>query len=78
MVFMSQLLLIFSFLYVLLDPHKKINVGGELINTIFLLFQCETKFYMCFLTFVGSKTNSFKDNPWEGWTILCITSGIEN
>jgi hypothetical protein len=33
---------------------------------------------LCFLTFVGSKTNSSKNNPWEGWTILCTTSGIEN
>jgi hypothetical protein len=41
-----QLFLIFSFLYVLLDPHKSFNVGGELINTNFLLFQCERKLYM--------------------------------
>jgi hypothetical protein len=31
---------------VFLDPHKKFDVGGELINIIFLLFKCKTKLYI--------------------------------
>jgi hypothetical protein len=47
MVSKSQLFLIFGFLYVSLDPHKKFDVEGELIDTNFLLFECETK--LCIL-----------------------------
>jgi hypothetical protein len=46
MVSKSQLILIFSFLHVLLDPHKNFDVGRELINIIFLLFKCKTKLYI--------------------------------
>jgi hypothetical protein len=38
MVSKSQLFLIYSFLYVLLDSHKKFPIGEELTKIIFLLF----------------------------------------
>jgi hypothetical protein len=42
----SQLFLIFSILYVFLNPYKCFYVGKELINIIFRLFKCKTKLYM--------------------------------
>jgi hypothetical protein len=46
MVSKSQLFLIYSFLYVLLDPHINFHVGEELTKVIFLLFECEIMLYM--------------------------------
>jgi uncharacterized BrkB/YihY/UPF0761 family membrane protein len=39
MVSKLQLFSIYSFLHVLLDPHKKIHVGEELTKINFLLFK---------------------------------------
>jgi len=41
MVSKSQLFLIYSFLYVLLDSHRNFHVGEELTKINFLLFECE-------------------------------------
>ncbi len=46
MVSKLQLLSIYSFIYVLLDPHKKFHVGEELTKIKFLLFECEIMLYM--------------------------------
>jgi hypothetical protein len=81
MVSKLQLFSIYSFLHVHLDSHKKVHVGGELTKIFFLLFQMwDTEIYVnpCFLTLVGSKTNSYSDNPWEEWMVLIVTSWIEN
>jgi hypothetical protein len=46
MVCKSQLFLIYSFLYVLLDPHTNFHVGEELTEIIFLLFRCKIMLYV--------------------------------
>jgi hypothetical protein len=46
MVSKFQLFSIYSFLRVLLDPHKINNVGKELTKLVFLLFECEIMLYM--------------------------------
>jgi hypothetical protein len=64
MVSKSQFFLIYSFLYVLLDPHRKFPIKKELTKIIFLLFRCRIMLYMLthvFLTLVGSKANSSND-----------------
>jgi hypothetical protein len=66
MVSKLQLFSIYSFLHILLDPHKKFHVKKELTKIIFLLFECKIMLYMLthvFFTLVGSKANSFNDNP---------------
>jgi hypothetical protein len=66
MVSKSQLFLIYSFLYLPLDPHKKFHVGEELTNFyLFFVWMQDNVVYVnpCFLTLVGSKTNSSSDNP---------------
>jgi hypothetical protein len=60
-----QLFSIYSFLHVLLDPHKNYHVGEELTKIFFLLFECGIMLYMLthvFFTLMGSKTNSSSDN----------------
>jgi hypothetical protein len=46
MVSKMQLFSIYSFLYVLLDPHKKFHVGEELTKINFLLFECGIMLHM--------------------------------
>jgi hypothetical protein len=46
MVSKLQLFSIYSFLYVLLDPHKKFLVGEELTEIVFILFECGIMLYM--------------------------------
>ncbi len=46
MVCKSQLFLIYSFLYALLDPHTNFHVGEELTEIIFLLFRCKIMLYV--------------------------------
>jgi hypothetical protein len=46
MVSKLQLFSIYSFLHVLLDPHKKVHVGKELTKIFFLLFEWEIMLYM--------------------------------
>jgi len=46
MVSKLQLFSIYSFLYVLLDPHRNFHVGEKLTKIVFLLFECETMLYM--------------------------------
>jgi len=41
-----QLFSICSFLYVLLDPHKKFHIGKKLTKLNFLLFECGIILYM--------------------------------
>jgi hypothetical protein len=41
-----QLFSIYSFLYVLLDPHKKFHVAKKLTKINFLLFECGIILYM--------------------------------
>jgi hypothetical protein len=46
MVSKLQLFSIYSFLHVLLNPHKKFHVGEELTKIVFLLFECRIMLYM--------------------------------
>ncbi len=46
MVSKLKLFSIYSFLHVLLDPHKKIHIGEELTKIVFLLFECGIILYM--------------------------------
>jgi len=46
MVSKLQLFSIYSFIYVLLDPHKKFHLGKKLTKIFFLLFKCEIMLYM--------------------------------
>ncbi len=46
MVSRLQLFSIYSFLHVLLDPHRKIYVGKELTKIFFLSFECGIILYM--------------------------------
>jgi hypothetical protein len=46
MVSKLQLFLIYSFLHVLFDAHKKFHIGEELTKIIFLLFECAIMLYM--------------------------------
>jgi hypothetical protein len=50
MVSKLQLFLIYSFLHVILNPHKKIHVEEELTKIGFLLFECRIMLNM--LTYV--------------------------
>jgi len=66
MVSKLQLFSIYSFLHVFLDLHIKIHVEEELkkFNFSFVLMWDDVIYVNpCFLTLVGSKTNSFNDNP---------------
>jgi hypothetical protein len=79
MVSKLQFFSIYSFLHVLLDPHKNFHVGKELTKIVFFLVQIwDNVVYVspCFLTLVGSKINSSSDNPWEQWMVLATTSWI--
>jgi hypothetical protein len=72
MVSRLQLFSIYSFLHVLLDLHKNFHVGKELTKIVLFFVQIwNNVVYVnpCFLTLVGSKTNSSSDNPWE-WRML--------
>jgi hypothetical protein len=45
MVSKLQLFSIYSFLHVLLHPHKNFHVGKEFKKIVFLLFKCEIMLY---------------------------------
>jgi hypothetical protein len=64
MVSKSQMFLIYSFLYVLLDPHRNFHVE-EFFKNIFKKIGCGIMLYMLtiFLTLIGSKAYSFSVNP---------------
>jgi hypothetical protein len=59
MVSKLQLFLIYSFLHVLLDQHKKIHVVEELTKIVFLLFKCKIMLYM--LTHVFFNVSGIKN-----------------
>jgi hypothetical protein len=46
MVSKLQFFLIYSFLYVLLDPPKNFHVGNELTKIIFVVFKCRIMMHM--------------------------------
>jgi len=46
MVSKLQLFSIYSFIHVLLDPHKKIHVEEGLTNFIYFLFECGIMMYI--------------------------------
>ncbi len=74
MVFKLLLVLIFSFLYLHLNPHRSFDVQKGHIKKKNLLFEYKIMYVrLCFLTLVGSKTNS-SDNPWQQWIVLIIIS----
>ncbi len=63
MVSKLQFFSIYSFLYVLLDPHRNFHVGKELTFFIFSNARYVVYVHLCFLTLVGLKTNSSSDYP---------------
>jgi len=65
MVSKLQLFSIYSFLHVLLDPHKNFHVRKEFLKIIIIVQMWDNAIYVnpCFLMLMGSKTNSSSDNP---------------
>jgi hypothetical protein len=66
MVLKLQLFSIYSFLHVLLDPHKKNSCWKGANKNDFSFVQMWDNVvcvHPCFKTLVGSKTNSSSDNP---------------
>ncbi len=79
MVSKLQMFLIYSFWYVLLDPH--INFHVEKLTIFFKnIWMWDNVLYVnhVFLTLVGSKANSSSDNPWEQWMVFGVASWIGN
>jgi hypothetical protein len=74
MVSKLQLFLLYSFIYVLLDPHRKFRIREELTKINFLLFECRIMLYMLthvFKTLIGLKANSSNDIlENNGWFLL--------